>query len=357
MPIYLAAERTTSVAGGVAAAVFYAAAPFGWFWLVQGGGLTRSLAMLLALTALLFALRGRPLLVGVAGGLTALTHPETAIFAAVCCAAVLAVARAWRSLMLAGAVSMLIVLPWFALVVSRHGFDPFIAAAGARAVNPVVAVLSITSGRPGMLDLAAAIGLVGSRLSRALALRRIGRDGAAADDEHRNTPGPLAAIGVGATIPAPVSNARSLPRRPSSCSIGSAITIGNPEPLGSDDHAAMGWARSSTPVDSRFVVLSSEIWSRSDEAEWFPYLADRVSVTTMQGREWLPDWRLLEQERERLAGCQDRGCVDAWLNQHDTDYVYLADGCCPSLAVLLRCGGLRAWVCPHRQAVISEARR
>ena len=35
VPLYYAAERTAGPAGGLAAAVFYAAAPFGWFWLVR----------------------------------------------------------------------------------------------------------------------------------------------------------------------------------------------------------------------------------------------------------------------------------------------------------------------------------
>jgi hypothetical protein len=337
VPVYYIAERATSVAGGVAAAVFYAAAPFGWFWLVQGGGVTRALAMLLALTALLFAVQNRPLLVGIAGGLTALTHPETAIFAAVCCAAVLALAHAWRSLLLAVGLSLLVVLPWFLFVVARHGLDPFVAAAGARGVNPLVALLSISSGRPGILDLAAAIGLIGIVASGVpwIYAASIGTALLLTTSIATHL-APLAAIGVGATVAAGTAGVRLQRTIIATTAVllllGSAVTIGNPEPLGADDRDAMEWVRSETPADARFVVLSDEIWSRSDEAEWFPYLADRASVTTMQGREWLPDWQLLDQERERLVSCHDRGCVQAWLEQHDTDYVYLADDCCLGIA-------------------------
>jgi hypothetical protein len=118
--------------------------------------------------------------------------------------------------------------------------------------------------------------------------------------------------------------------------IGAGVTIGNPEPLGDDDRAAMTWIREETPADARFVVLSGEIWSRADEAEWFPHLTGRVSAMTMQGREWLPDWQQLDDERRRLEACADRACIDDWLERNDVDYVYLADDCCPRLAGLMK---------------------
>jgi hypothetical protein len=336
VPLYFLARGTSSVAGGVAAALFYAAAPFGWFWLVQGGGLTRSLAMLLGLTAVLLAVERRAVLVGILGGFTALAHPETATFAAVACGAVLAIGRAWKLLVVAAGVSILVALPWLALVTARHGLEPFLSAAGARGVNPIAALLSITSNRPGMLDLAAAVGLIGIVASRLRWLWAATVGTALLLTTSIATHfAPLAAIGVGATA----AQAR-LPRAVVGATAvlllaGSAITIGNPEPLGADDREAMAWARTETPPDARFVVLSDETWSRSDEAEWFPHLTDRVSVATMQGREWLPDWQLLDGERQRLVGCQMRACVEAWLEEHDTQYVYLADSCCPRIAHLL----------------------
>jgi len=332
----VAGARATSSVGGLAAGAFYALAPFGWFWLVQGGGLTRALAMLLALISLALALHSRAVLAGIFGGLTALTHPETAIFAAIAVVAVFAFARAWRSVLIAGGVAVLVVLPWLAIVVSQHGLDPFVAAAGARSVNPIFAVLNITSDRPGVLDLAAAVGLVG------LAVSGIGWLYAAAagtilllTTSIATHLGPLMAIGVGATI-----ETRRVPVAIAAATavlvlLGAGVTIGNPEPLGTDDREAMAWVRDETPEDARFVVLSDEIWSRSDEAEWFPYLTDRISVTTMQGREWLPDWRALDSERDRLLACPDRECVDGWLDEHDAQFIYLADDCCASLAALI----------------------
>lgn len=336
VPIHRIGTRIGPLSVGLAAATFYAVAPFGWYWLVQGGGLTRALAMLLGLSAIALALDRRAIGVGILGGLTALTHPETAVFAAITVAAIGTTRRDWRGLVVAAVVSVVVVAPWVAVVVATHGLDPFVAAAGARNVNPIAAVLSIDGGRPGILDLAAAVGLVG------LAASGIGWliAAAAATTLLLTTSlpthlAPLMALGVGATVgrravPVPVVVAVGV-----LLLVGAGVTVGNPAPLGTDDRAAMAWIAQETPPEARFVVLSDEIWSEADEAEWFPHLTGRVSVLTMQGREWLPDWQALDRERHELLACEDRGCVDAWMADHDAQYVYLADNCCAHLAAAM----------------------
>jgi hypothetical protein len=334
--VFLIGTRMGSAGIGLAAAAFYALAPFGWYWLVQGGGITRAMAMLLALGSIALALHGRAALAGALGGLTALTHPEAAIFAAVTVAAIFAVERAWRSLALAGAISLVVVGPWVAVVVSQHGWEPFLAAAGARGVNPVAAVLSISGGRPGTLDLAAAIGLIGLAACgvRWLYVATIATALFVSTSVATHL-APLMALGVGV-----VAATRELPRAPIVATgallvLGAGLSVGNPEPLGTDDRALMEWARAETPLDARFAVLSEEIWSRADEAEWFPQQTGRVSVVTMQGREWLPDWQQLNDERLELAACEDLACVEAWMERNDADYVYLADDCCARLASVM----------------------
>lgn len=334
--IYLIGRRMGGEAVGLAAAAFAALAPFGWFGLVEGGGLTRAPGLLLALGAILAALHGRSVLVGVLGGLAALTHLEAAIFAAVSVTAILVIQRRWPQLVVAGIVSIVVVAPWVVLVVARHGWEPFLAAAGARSVNPIAAVLSISGDRPGALDLAAAIGLIGLAASRVRWLYASAITTAVLVSTSVETHFmPLMALGVGMTV-----GTRRLPRAVVVATgvlllVGAGVTIGNPEPLGSDDRALMEWVRRSTPPDARFAVLSDETWARADEAEWFPYLADRVSVVTMQGREWLPDWQVLEAERQALLACTDRACVDDWVSRHDVDYIYLADDCCARLEALI----------------------
>jgi hypothetical protein len=97
----------------------------------------------------------------------------------------------------------------------------------------------------------------------------------------------------------------------------------------------MAWVAEETDADARFAVLSGEIWSRADEAEWFPYLAGRISVVSMQGREWLPDWQVLDRQRHDLERCMDHGCIEDWVVANDAHYIYLADDCCGRLEGLL----------------------
>ncbi len=74
---------------------------------------------------------------------------------------------------------------------------------------------------------------------------------------------------------------------------------------------AFRWIESNTPADSRFLVLSGnadvELFCDAP-AEWFSAVAQRVSLTTAQGMEWLPGG----QFARTAAAAQDiEGCLDA----------------------------------------------
>lgn len=57
--------------------------------------------------------------------------------------------------------------------------------------------------------------------------------------------------------------------------------------LTADEQAAMHWAQASTPADSQFIVIDgAEAWFQDRVAEWFPTLAERQTLNTLQGREW-----------------------------------------------------------------------
>ena len=50
------------------------------------------------------------------------------------------------------------------------------------------------------------------------------------------------------------------------------------------------WVKSNTPADSRFLVLTGNTENTSfcnGTQEWFPALTGRISLTTVQGTEWL----------------------------------------------------------------------
>lgn len=87
-----------------------------------------------------------------------------------------------------------------------------------------------------------------------------------------------------------------------------------------------------TPKDSRFLVLSSSTsWSIDMVGEWFPALADRKSVLTVQGSEWLGDgnyYAKIEQFDE-IKSCigKNKGCFIDWAdeNQKEFDFIYLTN--------------------------------
>lgn len=55
------------------------------------------------------------------------------------------------------------------------------------------------------------------------------------------------------------------------------------------ERGAMRWVSTSTPMASRYLVVLPRRWASNDVAEWFPVLARRTSVATVQGTEWLPN--------------------------------------------------------------------
>jgi hypothetical protein len=59
--------------------------------------------------------------------------------------------------------------------------------------------------------------------------------------------------------------------------------------LSVDNRQAMAWIGQNTPKEAQFFVLpASQSWFTDKVSEWFPSLANRKSITTVQGLEWLP---------------------------------------------------------------------
>jgi hypothetical protein len=69
------------------------------------------------------------------------------------------------------------------------------------------------------------------------------------------------------------------------------------------EHQAMEWVSQNTSSDSKFVVLTGEQqrYELDPISEWFPAISKRISVSTVQGGEWLPDQQFKKQiERYKL---------------------------------------------------------
>ena len=57
-------------------------------------------------------------------------------------------------------------------------------------------------------------------------------------------------------------------------------------PLGDETIAAMRWLADEGP-DRPVLVPTSEVWGFDDVSEWLPAIAERRSIGTVQGSEWL----------------------------------------------------------------------
>jgi hypothetical protein len=137
--------------------------------------------------------------------------------------------------------------------------------------------------------------------------------------------------------------ASALLRRPSLHAEGRYLTSLTP-----DDRTAMAWIASETPAGSRFVILVGAAaggWWADRVGEWFPVLAKRASVATVQGTEWLRagTFETRERQYDELQGCATWGpeCVERWSLTRELPYTHvyipktLAFPCCePLLAAL-----------------------
>ena len=94
----------------------------------------------------------------------------------------------------------------------------------------------------------------------------------------------------------------------------------------------MAWIDQNLDEDSDFLVLTPPSnWAENPRAEWFPSLAQRSSVSTVQGSEWLPDRHFLDQIEiyEAYQACvfEDLACLDRVSQEYGIDYthIYIAD--------------------------------
>ena len=364
-----------------AASVFaFALLPRAFFWMIMGGGLTRSFGLVFALLALQqIVLMGRSartrhaVAAGVFGGLTALSHLEWAWFVAFSAPVLLmAYGRSrdsvWGTL-IAGGVAVTVASPWWVAVVAEHGLAPFQAAsqtASQTSANPVLGPLLFTFTDEPLFPLIGALGLLGVLAS--LAQRRfllpcwfgicLLLDAAAVGtvasvplallagfasvrvvlpllqgrSAMRPQPGEASAV-TGAEAPSPVAP-RWLAGAVAAVAFVYALlsaALVSPAVLSAmspEERDAMGWVAANTPVSSRFLVVTADRWAIDRTSEWFPALARRTNLATPQGYEFVPGRQLAEQiaayNAAQRCGDSNAACLDAWAREYGQfDYVYI----------------------------------
>ena len=350
--------------GSIAAALTYAFAPAAFTWSIAGGGVTRAPGMALALGTiwLLLTLLARPtsaraVLVGIAGGATILTHPASAAFAAGSAAILILASLSsagsrgpiLRSASLAAGVAFVVVLPWAWLVISQHGFgvlvdvpsngpdlfNAMITLVAGRVTglgtDPLgllvigIALISIAQRRlllPAWLLGASLLGVQYAIVPASLLIGSLIADAlrwAGSDDLARRVVGRVAIGVVGVLL---VTEA----------GIGTAVSrleASHLHPLGADRREAMRWIASNTPGEATVAVLTGDHWSTDPDSEWFYVLAERSSVATVQGSEWLgrDAFGRAETRYAQLQRCTNSlPCLDAWLRDQPAAYLFIPKG-------------------------------
>ena len=85
--------------------------------------------------------------------------------------------------------------------------------------------------------------------------------------------------------------------------------------IGPRDRTAMHWMDAHSQPSARVLVLTGGPWQIDKLSEWFPVLASRTSVATVQGSEWLPNraFYTFIARQQQLVSCANRGttCLDS----------------------------------------------
>jgi hypothetical protein len=339
--------------------------------------------------------------------LTVLSHLGTAPFVAFSSALMLlSFGRSWRSVRMSLAIGLgtvVLTSPWWATVAAAHGFTPFLAAGAtggtvfgthrgeaftklaffglgtAEPLFPIIGALAIlgafaTLTRRGaflplwwltiiLLDtragatyasipVALLAGLAITEVIVPIIARpplwsRSDSDLPRADGWATVMHAPRRrqwAVGIVLFVLVGYGVASAVVRRPSLGAEGRYLTS-----LTTDDRVAMSWVGRHTLPSSRFVIVvggAAGGWWSDRVGEWFPVLARRVSVATVQGTEWLPagTFETRERQYDQLQGCAvwSTDCLEDWARATGLLYshVYipktLAFPCCGPLDSSLR---------------------
>ena len=363
----VAAQILRSRWRGLVAAGAFALMPRSYLWLVVGGGVTRSLGFLLALLTIRQGVRllrhrskGDAAATAVLGGLTFLAHPQAALFLTLSLL-ILALfhtggTRSVKSLPLlaaSGAGAILVASPWLVSVVATHGLAPLVSAGGT-ALDfgaGISSLLTLHFTDTPVLDLMTAFGVLGVllRIARRQWLVPLWLVSAVVLDPRAGTTFatvPLALsvvpiIGELLQRMSPPYRAGSLDAQPmpamvraypaasvllalllfASLRTAARTAVDSESPLHGlqPSHVvAMGWVAENLSPAARFAVVTGRTWESDYISEWFPVIANRTSVATVQGSEWtgrdafisrLGTYRQLQQCAREAAIC-----VTQWLD-------------------------------------------
>ena len=364
----LGRELLRSDLGGVVSALGYALPPSSYVSVIAGGGVARSPGLLVAVFALwqLVILvrdpsRGRAVLVGLLGGLTALLHPGAAVFLAGSGALFLLFEGRNRAALTHAAgsvgVAFAVVAPWLLIVIGRHGLDALLAIP-SNGPNLPFAILSLFAARATALPFFDPLAVVATVMGIVCLVRRQWFYplwfvwGVVLSPQYSMVPfGVLIATAVLLLVKrreatreaAVVGVARLAPTAGlavvAACLVFegavSALAVYDPwapvHAVSENRRATVEWVASNVEREARFALITDSTWPADMDSEWFPLLAERTSVATVQGsemygREAFDEARVVFHALQTCVREESVPCVEDWLAEHPADYLYLPVG-------------------------------
>ncbi|MFZ5855374.1 MAG: hypothetical protein ACOYZ6_00960 [Chloroflexota bacterium] len=362
---YTLAKRVSRTHGIPILATFvFALLPRDFDWLIMGGGVTRAFGFLFAILTVacawsLFSTSQRRFLfwASIWTALTVLTHPEAALQTVIAVLVMFLFQRSRANVVRALLVALTVILltsPWWITSLTRHGVDPFLAAASASAGNRSDLVNVVTRfvllfrfefADEAFLPLLTVFGLIGF-------FAAIGRKDwflpawiiASQLIEPRSAPLfvciPLAILSAQglAEFVLPALDRTGAKRLSAvflglllAYSIASALsvtsTVARDITVQPAEREAMQWVEQNTPPESVFLVLTNRLPLRDPISEWFPVLAGRVSPTTVYGYEWIaqPPFAFRVDAYNSLQACasQNVDCIDAWSAKYEVRFTHI----------------------------------
>jgi hypothetical protein len=357
------------------AAVLFSVIPRSFEWFVMGGGITRALGFLFAILSIhgiwqLFSGKKRisaVLRTAIFSGLTVLSHPETALFVVFVAIVLIfyhgiSKTNILNSIYVALGV-LVIISPWIISVIAGHGLDPFTSAGGTghelwfEIKNIITFKFGFENGE--FLSVYSGLALIAVFLKRdKLTWVFFGLLVFGYLFFPRSGPNLLtiwvtllAALGLKELL-THATKAPSMDKKFTQIieSDGKAKIIlivvilylflgaytykfiyGKDKLHLTDEiYETFLWVEENTDLGSKFLLYPStegnRFWWNDYLSEWFPVIADRHSVSTVQGYEWTPDmFDLKVMTYSRLRSCEIPGprCVERWENDNKTEIDYI----------------------------------
>lgn len=350
------------------AAAFFAFAPGNYVWLLMGGGLTRALGTIFFITSLIFVHKTfhnpswwLTSLAILSCSLVVLSHPQAAFLTALSCLIfgiflIRSRAAVFHAVAIAAG-TLLLTSPWWGSVVLQHGIAPLMSAGQSGDLSVSLGALwkNLLS-RQTILPFATIFRWMG--FGWVIYKRRFDLlvwgflpyfiDQRSASIVTSFLYPLLAAYGFLDVLPVFVNFVRTrkweiekdnafMNQHVLSMSLLGilfyliiecfvhAYVIRNVT-LSYASQDMMRWVRENTPSDGSFLILTGREDVMTDAVqEWFPSLAERHSVSTLQGLEWTlgnefnPRWN----ELSALQSCREITCIESLSNEMNIEYTYL----------------------------------